>query len=82
MAAWQVDFAIVPRRAIAASPELLSSRAIDADWWKAGKLPSDYARRLATIAPPVSSAASDLQTGVRQTGTASRCYQRTDEWLG
>ena len=62
MAAWQVDFAIVPRRAIAASPELLSSRAIDADWWKAGKLPSDYARRLATIAPPVSSAASDLQT--------------------
>jgi len=62
MAVWQVDFAIVPRRALAAASGVLSSRPIDADWWRAGSLPSGYAHHLATIAAPASSSAPDLQT--------------------
>jgi hypothetical protein len=74
MAAWQVDFAIVPRRALAAVSGGLTARPIDADWWKGGNAPSDLARQLATIAAPGVSPSADRQTWGREDGN------RVDVW--
>jgi hypothetical protein len=74
MAAWQVDFAIVPRRALAAVPDVRSSNPTDADWWTDRSLPSGYAQQIATIAAPASSGARDLQTWGQEDGN------RIDVW--
>jgi hypothetical protein len=62
MAVWQVDFAIVPKHALAAKPRIPISDLIDADWWSSEHLPSEYARHLSAIAPAGSSWTNELQT--------------------
>jgi hypothetical protein len=62
MAAWQVEFSIVPRRAIAALglPSQQGSKEIGS--WAGSALPSDYQRKLAAVASPASSSNADLQS--------------------
>lgn len=63
MAAWQVDFYIVPRRAFGKNPGAASAPASsETRWWESHDLPSDYERRLTAIAPAASPGTADLQT--------------------
>jgi hypothetical protein len=50
MAAWQVDFYVVPRRAVGVPA---STALADTDWWAHSKLPANFAARLATVLAPV-----------------------------
>jgi hypothetical protein len=77
MAIWQVEFAIVPRRALAAAPRGSLERVVATDWWSSGSLPADYGRHLAAIAPaaPEASAAESHQTWGVQDGN------RIDVWF-
>ena len=61
MAVWQVDFHIVPRRAVAAA-DLTPAVLNDTDWWATAAFPSDYQRRLAGVATPARSPSTDLET--------------------
>jgi hypothetical protein len=75
MAVWQVEFAIVPRRALAAKPRVAIPRVLDTDWWSAERLPAGYANQLAAVAPPGSSSTAELQTWGEAEGN------RVDVWL-
>jgi len=62
MAAWQVDFTIVPRRALAtAGPSKLLGSA-DSHAWGAEPLPVDYRQKLGAAAAPSSSSSAERQT--------------------
>lgn len=74
MAVWQVEFAIVPRRALAGKPRVALPQLMDTDWWSAERLPAGYAQQLAAIAPPGSSSAAELQTWGQEDGN------RVDIW--
>jgi len=74
MAAWQVDFYVVPRRALATSGSGSTAALSDTNWWASHDLPSDYQRRLAAIAPAASSGTADLQTWGSEDGN------RVDVW--
>lgn len=75
MALWQVDFALVPRRALeSARAELRSADVMDVDWWGDAMLPSKYAARIAQFAAPAKSWADDLQTWGKDDG------DRIDVW--
>lgn len=53
MAPWQVNFQVVPHRAIAAAPRTLTAQIVrDTDWWSAGASLPDLRERLATVALP------------------------------
>ncbi len=62
MAVWQVEFAIVPRRALAAKPKVGALQLMETNWWSAERLPSGYSQQLAAIVPLGSSSATELQT--------------------
>ena len=62
MAAWQVHFSIVPRRAFAAARATKQLPSIDADWWGAEPLPSGYQQKLAAVASPAPSSSAEVQT--------------------
>ncbi len=74
MAIWQVEFAIVPRRALATTPRVALAQVVDTDWWSNERLPSGYSQQLAAIAPPGSSSAAELQTWGAEDGN------RVDVW--
>src|SRR5687767_1083097 len=74
MAVWQVEFAIVPRRALAAKPQLALPQVMDADWWSTDRLPAGYSQQLAAIAPPGSPWVAELQTWGEEDGN------RIDFW--
>ena len=74
MAVWQVEFAIVPRRAIEAGSRVPLPRVMDTDWWSTERLPSDYTRHLAAVAPSASTGAAELQTWGEEDGN------RVDVW--
>jgi hypothetical protein len=74
MAVWQVDFAIVPRRALATKPGVPISELMDVDWWSADRLPSGYVQQLGTIAAIGSSWTAELQTWGQEDGN------RIDVW--
>lgn len=74
MAVWQVEFAIVPRRALAAKPRVATSQLLDTDWWSTERLPPGYTQQLAAIAAPGSSSAAELQTWGNEDGN------RVDIW--
>lgn len=74
MAVWQVEFAIVPRRALAASPRVAPGQIMDTDWWSGERLPLGYAQQLTAIAPSGSSRAAELQTWGPEDGN------RVDVW--
>ena len=75
MAVWQVDFAIVPRRALAKNPRALASGVLDTDWWSAERLPAGYSQQLTSIAPVGSSWTPELQTWGQEDGN------RIDVWF-
>jgi hypothetical protein len=50
MAAWQVDFYVVPRRAVGVHTQ---STLAGTDWWAGSKFPANYAARLAAVLAPV-----------------------------
>ena len=62
MAVWQVEFAIVPRRALAAKPRLELPLIMDTDWWSTERLPAGYSQHLAAVAPLGSFKQAELQT--------------------
>jgi hypothetical protein len=63
MAVWQVEFYIVPQRALAAAPGRLTRAVLDdTDWWAGTPLPSDYRTRLAGVAAAASSSGHELET--------------------
>jgi hypothetical protein len=74
MAAWQVDFAIVPRRALVHAGGTKTQPATDVDWWKADALPSNYQGKLAAVASPASSQSEELQSWGVEDGN------RVDVW--
>lgn len=73
MAAWQVEFHLVPRRALA-SAALTSAVLRDTDWWTAFAFPSDYQKRLAIVAPAAVASRPNVETW----GTADG--NRVDVW--
>ena len=74
MTVWQVEFAIVPRRALAANPGVARPQLMETDWWSAEHLPSGYARQLAAVAPVGASSTTELQTWGEEDGN------RVDLW--
>src|SRR4051812_15246586 len=62
MAVWQVEFAIVPRRALAAKPGIGIPQLMVTDWWSAEHLPPGYSQQIGAIALPGSSSTTELQT--------------------
>jgi hypothetical protein len=75
MAVWQVEFAVVPRRALATAPRVAISQLIDTNWWSAERLPEGYSQRLGAIAAPGSSWTTELQTWGVEDGN------RVDVWF-
>ena len=75
MALWQVDFTLVPRRAVATSERLALSQLLGTAWWRAEHLPLSHERQLGAIASPGTSSASDVQTWGDPDGN------RIDVWL-
>jgi hypothetical protein len=75
MAVWQVDFAIVPRRALAKNPRALVSGILDTDWWSAERLPTGYSQQLTSIVPAGSPSTPELQSWGQVDGN------RIDVWF-
>ena len=75
MAAWQVEFSVVPRRAIASAGAAALRSSADADWWAAESLPSDYQGKLAAVSSLASSSSADVQSWGPEDGN------RLDVWL-
>jgi hypothetical protein len=75
MAVWQVDFAIVPRRAFARNPRVPIRNLLDTDWWSAEHLPSGFSQQIAAIVPIGSSSTSARQTWGEEEGN------RIDVWF-
>ena len=75
MAVGQVEFAIVPRRALVAKARVAIPQVLDTDWWSAERLPTGYAQQLGAVAPPGSSSTAELQTWGEAEGN------RVDVWL-
>ena len=75
MAAWQVEFSVVPRRALASVGAAALHSSADANWWAAESLPSDYQGKLAAVASPASSSSADVQSWGPEDGN------RLDVWL-
>ena len=66
MAQWQVNFQVVPHRAMAGAPRALTAEIVaTTDWWGAGVAPRDLRDRLAAMAGPVARSAA----GVERWGT-------------
>ena len=74
MAVWQVDFAIVPRRALAARSRIALPGVMDTHWWSTERFPAAYSQQLAAIASPGSSWTAELQTWGEEDGN------RVDVW--
>jgi len=62
MAEWQVEFAIVPRRALATRPSVSLPKIIETDWWSSERLPAGYSQQLAAVASPGFSPAPERQS--------------------
>lgn len=62
MAGWQVELAIVPRRALTGKARVEPPLVMDNAWWSTERLPAGYSQHLAAVAPLASSSASELQT--------------------
>ena len=55
-AVWQVEFHMVPKRAVASAPNLLAPGALaESSWWNDASFPADHRTRLAAFMTPGSS---------------------------
>jgi hypothetical protein len=75
MAVWQVDFAIVPRRALALNPRVPIADVLRTDWWSAERLPAGFSQQLTAVAPVGASSTSERQTWGEENGN------RVDVWF-
>jgi hypothetical protein len=62
MADWQVEFSIVPRRALATAGVAALRPSADASPWRTESLPAGYQGKLAAVVPQVSSPSADVQS--------------------
>ena len=74
MAAWQVEFYIIPRRALVSHGALDASVLDRTPWSTTRGLPTDYQKRLGAVASAAPSSSADLQTWGSQDGN------RVDVW--
>lgn len=74
MAGWQVDFYVIPRRALASFGAVTASSLDSTSWWATNALPPDYQRRLGAIA-----SSEGPSTPARQTWGAED-GNRIDVW--
>lgn len=75
MAVWQVEFVIIPKRALATTARVTAPDVIDTNWWSSERLPSGYSQQLSAIAPVGSSSTAELQTWGPEDGN------RVDVWF-
>jgi hypothetical protein len=75
MAVWQVEFAIVPRRALLVNPRVPIEGILATDWWSAERLPAGFSQQLAAIAPSGASSSAERQTWGEADGN------RVDVWF-
>jgi hypothetical protein len=75
VAVWQVEFAIVPRRVLAAKPRAALPPVMENDWWSSERLPPGYSQQLAAVAPAGPSPGAERQTWGEADGN------RVDLWL-
>lgn len=62
MAAWQVEFFIIPRRALESSPSPIPAQMLDSvAWWAGVPLPAAYRARLGVAATPVPSSTPEVE---------------------
>ena len=62
MAAWQVEFYLIPRRALLSLGALDSSKLDGTSWWTGHSLPIDYQQRLSGLASADPASSTELQT--------------------
>lgn len=63
VAAWQVEFVIVPRRALAVAPTPLTPAVLEeTQWWTSAPFPKDYQRRLAPVGAPARTIAPGVES--------------------
>ena len=75
MAVWQVDFHIVPLRALATAAQPLTPATLDdAQWWKRANFPRDYKARLGGVAVLGKSPRAELERWGEEDGN------RIDVW--
>ena len=77
MAAWQVEFYVVPRRALTAASGATKPALTATNWWADYPPPGDYQRKLAGIASAESSSSGDLATWGAEDG--NRIDVRSDD---
>ena len=69
MAAWQVDFYLVPRAAIGVAATALTPGELDStDWWGVATFPSDYQRQLDAVASRGQPLTAQVETWGREDG--------------
>ena len=68
MADWQVDFYLVPKRALAGSPSLVAGQLEATDWWTSGALPPDYRERFGAMAVPAHGSGPEREAWGREDG--------------
>jgi hypothetical protein len=69
MAAWQVDFYLVPRAAVGAVATILTPGELDSTgWWTVAAFPADYQRRLDVVANRGQSWSAQVETWGREDG--------------
>jgi len=74
MAAWQVNFHLIPRKAVPARGDLTLMVLENTEWWAAAAFPTDYHRRLTEVAPPMPSRGPALESWGLEDGN------RVDVW--
>lgn len=63
MAAWQVEFQIVPERALGKGPRPLTAVSVaDTPWWEGTRVPHGFRMQLDAVAPRGRHSSGDLET--------------------
>jgi len=79
MAAWQVEFFIIPRRALESSPSPIPAQMLDSvAWWAGVPLPAAYRARLGVAATPVPSSTPEVEAW----GAADQNYVEVSSEVG
>src|SRR5258706_8931395 len=74
MASWQVEFHLVPRRALDGGQSLTRGILEHTAWWTSATFPPDYRRRLSSVAELARSSSTDLERWGLEDG------DRVDVW--
>ncbi len=75
MAQWQVNFQVVPHRAMAGAPRALTAETVaGTDWWGVGAVPPDLRDRLAAIAGPTAGSGAGVERWGKRDGNCVEVY--------